>query len=77
VCTTRWPQCTLCIHVDDLLFTSTSKGMISELADGLKTRNGEMTLKHGTMMNYLGISLDFTHAGKARLTMAGSYPHQG
>jgi hypothetical protein len=64
-------QCTLCIHVDDLLITSKSKSMISDLTDGLKTRYGEITLKHGPMINYLGISLDFTHAGEARLTMAG------
>jgi hypothetical protein len=64
-------QCTLCIHVDDLLITSKSKSMISELTDGLKTRYGEITLSHGPMRNYLGISLDFTHAGEARLIMAG------
>jgi hypothetical protein len=45
--------------------------MISEVTDGLKTRYGEITLKHGPMINYLGISLDFTHAGEASLTMAG------
>jgi hypothetical protein len=28
-------------------------------------------LKYGPMINYLGISLDFTRAGEARLTMAG------
>jgi hypothetical protein len=64
-------QCTLCIHVDDLLITSKSKSMIFNLTDGLKTRYGEITLKHRPMINYLGISLDFTHAGEARLTMAG------
>jgi hypothetical protein len=64
-------QCTLCIHVDDSLITSKSKQMISEVTDGLKTRYGEITLKHGPMINYLGISLDFTHAGEASLTMAG------
>jgi hypothetical protein len=45
--------------------------MISNLTDGLKTRYGEITLKHGPMINYFDISLDFTYAGEARLTMAG------
>jgi hypothetical protein len=64
-------HCTLCIHVDDLLITSVNKSMINELTDGLKKRYGEITLKHGPLINYLGISVDFSHAGEARLTMAG------
>ena len=34
-------QCTLCIHVDDLLITSKSKEMIAEMTDGLRIRYGE------------------------------------
>jgi hypothetical protein len=64
-------QCTLCIHVDDLLITSVDKSMIDELTDGLRKRYGEITLKHGPQINYLGISIDFAHPGEARLTMAG------
>jgi hypothetical protein len=44
-------QCTLCFHVDDLLITSKSKGMISELTDGLKTRYGET--RHGKLLRYI------------------------
>jgi hypothetical protein len=64
-------QCTLCIHVDDLLITSKSKEMIAALTDGLRKRYGEIILKHGPNINYLGVSLDFTHSGEARLTMTG------
>jgi hypothetical protein len=64
-------QCTLCIQVDDLLITNNSKEVIAELTDGLRKRNAEITLKHGAKINYLGVSLDFTHSGEARLTMAG------
>jgi hypothetical protein len=64
-------QCTLCVHVDDLMITSVSKEMIAELTEGLKTRYGDIALKHGTQINYLGMSIDFTHTGEARLTMAG------
>jgi Reverse transcriptase (RNA-dependent DNA polymerase) len=67
----RGVQCTICIHVDDLLITSVSEVMITELTDGLRKRYGEITLKHGPMLNYLGITLDFTVSGEARLTMAG------
>jgi hypothetical protein len=64
-------KCTLCIHVDDLLITSVDNSMIDELTDGLRKRYGEITLKHGPQINYLGISIDFSHPGEARLTMAG------
>jgi Reverse transcriptase (RNA-dependent DNA polymerase) len=64
-------QCTLCVHVDDLMITSKSKKMIAELTDGLLKRYGEITLRHGPMINYLGVSIDFSHSGEARLTMAG------
>ena len=45
--------------------------MIDDLTEGLKTRCGDISLKNGTMVNYLGMSIDFTHPGEARLTMAG------
>jgi hypothetical protein len=64
-------QCTLCIHVDDLLITSVSKRTISELTEGLRTGYGEITLKRGPLLNSLGISLDFSLSGEARLTMSG------
>jgi hypothetical protein len=67
----RGVQCTICRHVDDPLITSVSEVMITELTDGLRKRYGEITLKHGPMLNYLGITLDFTVSGEARLTMAG------
>jgi Reverse transcriptase (RNA-dependent DNA polymerase) len=64
-------QCTAAIHVDDLLITSTSTSMIEELTSGLKKRYGEITLKHGPIVNYLGMVLDFSHPGEARITMGG------
>jgi hypothetical protein len=45
--------------------------MIAKVTEGLKTRYGDISLKHGTQINYLGMSIDFTHTGEARLTMAG------
>ena len=51
-------QCTVTVHVDDLLIMSKSKTMIRELADGLRTRYGEITLNHGPTLNYLGMVLD-------------------
>lgn len=50
---------------------SSSLAMITELTDGLKKRCGEVTLKHGPVINYLGMVLDFRHAGEVRMTMGG------
>lgn len=64
-------QCTASVHVDDLLIMSTSKRMITKLTDWLKKRYGEITLKHGPVVNYLDMVLDFTFRGEARVTMSG------
>ena len=67
----RGVQCTVCVHVDDLLIMSESSSMIRRLTDGLTERYGEISLKHGPVLNYLGMVLDFTTAGEAKVTMAG------
>jgi hypothetical protein len=64
-------QCTVCIHVDDLLIMSASKSMIKEMTDGLTERYGEISLKHGPVINYLGMVLDFTNTGEVQVTMSG------
>jgi hypothetical protein len=48
-----------------------SMNMIKELTDVLTQRYGEISLKRGPVINYLGIVSDFTHTGKVRVTMAG------
>jgi hypothetical protein len=53
-------QCTPCIHVDDIQSRS-SMGMTAELTDGLKNRYGEVTLKHGPLINSSGIIKYFAH----------------
>lgn len=64
-------QCTVTVHVDDLLIMSASEAMITELTEGLRKRYGDISLKHGPVVNYLGMVLDFSHAGEARVTMCG------
>ena len=64
-------QCTIAIHVDDLLITSTDTQMIEELASGLIVRYGDITRKNGPVMNYLGMVFDLTTPGTAKVTMTG------
>jgi hypothetical protein len=59
------------VHVDDLLITSVDESMIESLAEGLRFRYGEITKSNGTILNYLGMVLDFTHPGETRVTMKG------
>ena len=46
-------QCTVAVHVDDLMITSTDSGMIESLAAGLMERYGDITRKDGPIVNYL------------------------
>jgi hypothetical protein len=65
-------QCTATVHVDDLLITSVDNDMIESLAEGLRLRYGEITKSNGSILNYLGMVLDFSHPGKTRVSMTGS-----
>ena len=64
-------QCTATVHVDDLLITSVDMSMIESLSEGLRARYGEITKTTGTVLNYLGMVLDLSRAGEARVSMKG------
>jgi hypothetical protein len=64
-------QCTATVHVDDLLITSTDVSMIENLSEGLRARYGEIAKTSGTMPNYLGMALDLSRPGEARVSMKG------
>jgi Reverse transcriptase (RNA-dependent DNA polymerase) len=64
-------QCTVTVHVDDLLITSVDEDMITDLSEGLRRRYGEITKTSGTVLNYLGMVLDFSHPGEVRVSMKG------
>ena len=64
-------QCTAAVHVDDLLITSKSKSLMTHLVEGLRNRYGAITLTHGPIVNYLGMSIDLSTPGRAEVTMRG------
>ena len=64
-------QCTMAVHVDDLIISSVDKGMIDFLCEHLRIRYGMITRADGPVVNYLGMVFDLTVAGEARLTMKG------
>ena len=64
-------QCTVAVHVDDLMITSIDADMIESLAAGLIERYGDITRKDGPTVNYLGMVFDLTASGSAKVTMTG------
>ena len=56
-------QCTAAVHVDDLLIMSKSKSLMTHLVKGLRNRYGAITLAHGPVVNYLGMSVDLSTPG--------------
>ena len=64
-------QCTVAVHVDDLLIISVDMGMINKLFVGLKNNYGEITRNYGPVLNYLGMVFDLSKAGEVRMNMIG------
>ena len=64
-------QCTVAVHVDDLLITSVCSLMIDDLERGLAARYGDVTRKNGPVVNYLGMVFDVTTPGEAKVIMTG------
>lgn len=57
-------QCTICIHVDDLLITSTDESSIESTLAELQNVYKQVTIKRGKVQQYLGMILDFSVDGK-------------
>jgi hypothetical protein len=62
-------QITICIHVDDMLITSPDDYEITKLVTDLEKTYGELTIKKGNVINYLGMMFDFTNSNKVKITM--------
>ena len=64
-------QCTICLYVDDLLITCKRQETIDEILAHLETRYGGIKVSRGTILHYLGMIIDLTQKGYARVTMDG------
>ena len=64
-------QCTICVHVDDLLITCELEEVIDSIYGRLRERYREVKLVRGPKVSYLGMTLDFSEPGKAKCTMEG------
>ena len=63
-------QCTLVLHVDDLLMTSKKSSMIEATVEGLQSRYQNTTVHRGKVHSYLGMTFDFSKKGEVCITMA-------
>jgi histone deacetylase 1/2 len=66
-------QCTITLHVDDLMVTSVIESLIDEVMNALRKhyeRDGaELDVKVGKIHNYLGMTFDFSIDGQVLITM--------
>ena len=64
-------QCTAAVHVDDIIIMCSNNTTVLKLIEGLKSRYGVITVAHGPLLNYLGMCIDMSVSGEARITMGG------
>ena len=62
-------QITVVCHVDDLLITSESISDMDDFERALRNKYKEVTSKRGAVINFIGMTFDFTRTGSVRITM--------
>jgi len=66
----RTGNCTIIVYVDDLLFMASSKNIIEEVIDHLRTKFEDINVTYGKVLSYLRMELSFDH-GVFKVTMKG------
>ena len=56
-------QCTIAVHVDDLIITSVRADMIEYACARVKGKYGNITRCDGPVLNYLGMVFDLIKSG--------------
>jgi len=64
-------QCTVSIHVDDLFITCVDEDVIEELLADLTDKYKDLSINRGKVHSYLGMTFDFSVAGRVSITMLG------
>jgi hypothetical protein len=66
-------QCTITLHVDDLMVTSVTEGLIDQVMNLLRSKyeraGAKLEVKEGKLHNYLGMTFDFSIDGQVTITM--------
>lgn len=61
-------QCSICFHVDDLLVTSVDASNIAFVHEGLSAVYGNLDIKRGPKLSYLGMTFDFSEGGRVKIS---------
>jgi hypothetical protein len=69
--TIRESQCTICLHVDDMMITCADKAALEEFVSKVTSQFDDCVVHRGKVHSYLGMTFDFSTAGKLKLTMEG------
>ena len=69
--TYRGCQHTVVLHVDDMLSTCVDPRAGKQLVKALETKYGKIGLQEGSIHSYLGMTFDFSVAGKVKVTQDG------
>jgi hypothetical protein len=64
-------QTTLAVHVDDMEILAANEAAIDLLLDQLKSRFPKLSVHRGRVLDYLGMTFDFSVPGKVKITMNG------
>lgn len=64
-------QCTVGVHVDDLLITCISRKLIDDVIDNLRIVYGDLRGVDGPLIGYLGMTMDFSNKVAFGITMSG------
>jgi hypothetical protein len=61
----------MALHVDDLLIGCCNNDELNKISQALKAKFKDIKVNDGPIVNYLGMTLDFEHAGKVTVTQKG------
>jgi hypothetical protein len=64
-------QCTICVHVDDLLITCADRSHIDDVVNHIISTYGSATVHDEDSLSYLGMIFDFTKKGTVQIKMDG------
>ncbi len=64
-------QCTVILHVDDLMITCKQAQVIDEVVAAITEVYKEVKVKRGAVHSYLGMTFDFTTPGQVKVSQEG------
>jgi hypothetical protein len=62
-------QCTICWFVDDLKVSHVQRSVVDIIIAAIEGKYGKMVVTHGNRHKYVGMDIEFTNDGEAKLLM--------